>query len=221
MSIRRKRGFNSIGEKYGMLKVISEAPKRIQPSGQSPRRFICLCECGKITDVLALHLIRGRTVSCGCKNKTQGITKNDKVVFDKWRAMINRCKPNAIDSHRYFYRGIKVCDEWSKFKVFNEWALKNGCKRELHLDRIDNDKGYYPENCRFVETKINHNNRGDTLFVTYKGEKIAFMLLMQKKNIVNSNQRTIRDRIKRGWNADEAIDKPIKQGNYYHQRRLS
>ena len=212
---RRKWGFNPIGEKYGKLTVISEAPKRIQPSGQKPRRFICKCDCGKETDVLGLHLVRGRIESCGCICKTKN-GESATRLHRKWKSMIERCYPNSINSKNYYEKGIRVCDEWhNNYLAFKKWALENGYKRKLTIDRIDNSKGYYTENCRFITGIENINNRDITLFVIYKGERVAFMPLMRRLNITDETRLgTIRARIKRGHCGDYAIDTPTRKGNY-------
>lgn len=69
--------------------------------------------------------------------------------------------------HRYGGRGIKVCDEWRKFIPFYEWCIKNGLADGLHLDRIDNDGNYCPQNCRFVTPKENANNKLQTGYGGY------------------------------------------------------
>ena len=214
MKERRKHGFNPIGQKFGKLEVIKEAERMILPSGQKPRRFICKCECGNETNVLGLHLVRGRISSCGCIQKVlngESLTP----VCRCYKAMKERCGEKYIDAHRYYHRGIKVCQEWqNNYFVFRDWALSNGFKKGLQIDRIDNDKGYEPNNCRFVTNVENVNNRGNTFYVNYKGQKMSFMLIMHDKKIANMHHATIRNRIQRGWSADKAIDTPIKKGNY-------
>ena len=69
--------------------------------------------------------------------------------------MRSRCnRPNYPEAHLYFNRGIKVCAEWEDFSKFYTWALSHGWQNGLFLDRIDNDKGYSQENCRFVTASI-------------------------------------------------------------------
>ena len=65
--------------------------------------------------------------------------------------------------HNYQDRGITVCDEWLVFESFRDWALSHGYKEGFQIDRIDNDKGYCPENCRWVSPKENTNNRRNTI----------------------------------------------------------
>lgn len=213
MNIRRKWRFNPIGEKYGMLTVIAEAEKILLPSGQKPRRFICECECGKKTNVLLLHLVRQRIRSCGCLSKVlNGESKHP--ICRSFKSMHERCAPGYFQRHSYFEKGITVCDEWSDYLTFKKWATENGFKKGLQIDRIDNSKGYAPDNCRFVTNIVNVNNRDNTFRVIYHGEEMPIMEVFRKKNIDEVHHGAIRGRIKRGWDIDSAIDTPTRTGNY-------
>lgn len=76
-----------------------------------------------------------------------------------WADMHKRCKPEYQGAHRYHARGIGVCSGWSDWRTFREWALANGWRRGLEIDRRDNDRGYSPENCRFVTDLEQSRNR--------------------------------------------------------------
>ena len=128
--------------------------------------------------------------------------------------MIERCMENNIDRDCYFDRGITVCDEWlGSFKAFEKWALENGYEKSLNIDRIDNNKGYSSDNCRFVTPRINQNNKRDTLYIEYNGEKKPICIVLYDIG-KRADYATIFGRIKRGWDAQTAIDTPIKKGNY-------
>lgn len=128
--------------------------------------------------------------------------------------MRNRCSSKKyIDAHRYIQRGITVCPEWNKFDAFESWAMSNGFNPGLTIDRIDNNKGYSPDNCRFVDQRTNCNNREVTLMVDYHGSKVSLKMLMHEKQ-KDSHYWTIYQRIKRGWDHTEAIDTPIRIGAY-------
>ena len=81
-------------------------------------------------------------------------------LYDTWVSMRQRCNNENRENYpHYGGRGISVCDEWNNADTFIEWALNNGWKKVLQLDRRDNDGNYHPNNCRFVTPKINSNNR--------------------------------------------------------------
>jgi hypothetical protein len=204
-----------VSGKYNMLTVVEEMPRHTQPGGGTVRMIRCSCECGGETTLPLSHLVHGRVKSCGCLMPLHG--QSGSKLHTTWRGMMNRVKPNAIDSHRYYDRGIKVCDEWKKYPAFSEWARSNGYVEGLTIDRIDNDNGYFPGNCRFVTQTDNANNRSTTIRVTYKGEHKSIRSILNPLG-KGKHTGTIMERIGRGWNVDEAIDTPIRVGNYGKRR---
>ena len=92
-------------------------------------------------------------------------------VYRVWTSIISRCEDKKRECYKHYGgRGITVCDEWHNPEVFMEWALDNGYESNLQIDRIDNDKGYSPLNCRFVTRKVNSQNRRSTQYLTINGE---------------------------------------------------
>jgi hypothetical protein len=203
------------GERYGMLTVIGEGMKKITPSGQVNRQIHCKCDCGTEKDIILLHLVRNRISSCGCSVKTrngEGASSLCKV----WRQMKRRCseKAGTKEKELYYNRGIRVCDEWiDDYSAFKEWAIQNGYKSKLTIDRINNYLGYTPDNCRLVTQKENANNKRNTIMITYKGETQSLQMLLAKLGLQKSSA-TYKQRINNGWNHDNVIDKPIKKKNY-------
>jgi hypothetical protein len=201
------------GERFGKLIVLGEGITVRRPSGQTNRTIKCKCDCGTEKDILLLHLIRNRTKSCGCINKTKK-GKSNTVYGILLNSMRTRCKENYFERHLYFDKDIKVCDEWlNDIDTFISFCKKNGYEKGLQIDRIDNSKGYSPDNCRFVTPKQNVNNRDNTVYVYYKNEKISLRILLERLNLLH-NFAPIYARIKRGVEHNKAIDTPIRIGNY-------
>lgn len=161
---------NLKGMKFGKLEVISRAGSN--SAGKALWR--CRCECGNETLVPTYRLTSGQTKSCGCKkyeshNKKHGMTKTD--IHNKWVQMRQRCNQKNCKAYKdYGAKGIRVCDEWNDFEPFWKWSIENGYCYGLSLDRIDNSKGYSPENCRWVEWKEQCNNRRSNILIEYNGE---------------------------------------------------
>lgn len=196
------------GERYGHLTIIKEADRIKTPSGQTNRVFKCKCDCGNIKKVRLAHLRHGRIKSCGCYSRALN-GKSDTPIGKSYRAMRYRCSPSYFESQYYHERGIKVCQEWlNDFSLFEKWAKNNGFKKGLQLDRIDNDKGYSPDNCRYVDSITNANNTRRTIYIDYKGEGISLKLLLREKGLFK-HFAAIYSRIKRGWNPEKAVDTPI------------
>lgn len=128
----------------------------------------CVCECGKQVYVTTGNLSQGRTKSCGCWNrertsnllKTHGESNKSRLYFI-WKNMRQRClNPNNPRFKDYGARNITVCDEWLKsYELFRDWALSHGYEERLTLDRVNNDQGYSPSNCRWATYKEQNNNR--------------------------------------------------------------
>ena len=164
------------GKRTGRLTIIEESKKR---NNEGRICWICKCDCGKLVEVDGKSLRNGNTKSCGClqkdrvrqSNKTHGLRKTR--LYNIHADMRRRCdNPNRHAYQRYGGRGIKVCEEWmNNFQAFYDWAMSNGYKEGLQIDRIDNDGDYTPENCRWVTTKENNNNRRDNVKIEIDGEE--------------------------------------------------
>ena len=118
-------------------------------------------------------------------------------IYSVWKSMRNRCNnPSHIAYKRYGGIGISVCEEWNKsFEAFDAWAISHGYSDEMTLDRIDNDKGYSPDNCRWASRKAQANNRKNNTLVQI-GEKIQ--TIAQWADEYNLKYDTVWRRYKRG-----------------------
>lgn len=163
-----KRRIDIVGKRYGRLTVIEYGPDWLDRKGKHWGRSYCQCDCGMRVLVRDSSLRSGLTVSCGCYNReraasihrTHGFSHKD-PLYTVWKGIRERCtNPRQIKNWRHYGgRGITVCREWDDFMSFRTWALSHGWRRGLQIDRIDNDKGYSPDNCRCVTGSENCKNR--------------------------------------------------------------
>ena len=121
-------------------------------------------------------------------HKTHGMSRiNGKhpILYGRWANIKDRCyNPNSKDYEKYGGRGITVCEEWKEsYEAFHFWAMSHGFRPELQIDRIENDKGYSPDNCRWVTPKINSNNRRNSVSVEYKGEMMGILDVAEATDI--------------------------------------
>lgn len=154
-SVMGKKRIVKPGDKYGDRVIIKEVDNK-----KGLRAFLCECKCGYRNEVRLNDLVRGKSAQCpSCSNKTHGLRSH--LLYGIWAGIKDRChNPKGKDKARYKDRGIIVCDEWrDNFKAFYNWAITNGWKKGLQIDRIDNDGNYEPNNCRFVTPRQNALNK--------------------------------------------------------------
>ena len=152
------------GERFCKLVVIREAGRKNRNVA-----WLCKCDCGAEVVISGDSLRGERTKSCGCLSRER-ITKHGcsrEPWYKVFYSMMERCGhwEGGDERHLRHYRdrGITVCEEWRNSpRAFGDWLLAHGWRKGLQIDRYDNDKGYYPDNCRVVTSKENANNRRDT-----------------------------------------------------------
>lgn len=137
-----------------------------------------------------------------------------------WTSMKARCtNPRCKSFKHYGGRGIRVCEEWAQsFEAFQAWALPNGYTDNLTIDRIDNDKGYDPDNCRWVDRTTQSRNRRNNRFLTYNGETRT---IGEWAEIVGIRNEVIWHRVvTHGWDIEKALLTPVKSYKPRQRRKL-
>lgn len=204
------------GKTFGRLTVI----ERAAVEHKNYAVWLCRCSCGNTKFVRSCHLINGATTSCGCYQKEMASKANTTHhlsrtrLYNEWQHMKKRCYWKNYKAYSFYGgKGIVVCDEWKdSFEAFRQWALNNGYSDELTLDRIDINKNYEPDNCRWTTKYIQANNRSICRIVEYHGEQGVYEGMCRKLNV---NQTTIRYRMKKGYSFEEAVDNFDKTAPYY------
>ncbi len=207
---------NLKGKRFGMLKVLERSNNH-----GNQTYWKCQCECGNIIEVKASRLKQGEKTNCGCvarkigyyksgipKNKTHGMSNTR--LYRIYKKMYRRCYcPKTKYYENYGGRGIYICSEWLDdhgFENFYKWAINNGYSDDLSIDRIDNDREYSPDNCRWATKKEQANNTRSTVFLTYKGEKKP---ASEWSKITGIPQDTLTTRKRNGWTDEECIKTPL------------
>lgn len=153
------------GQRFGSLTV----SEKYSVTKNGACCWVCLCDCGRTAVISGAKLRQGVTKTCGSKEHqaeraSSNFAKHKKSntrLYNIWQKMKQRCSYAGYHAfNHYGGRGIKVCDEWlHNFQSFYYWAMANGYTDSLSIDRIDNDKGYSPENCRWIPFAEQSRNR--------------------------------------------------------------
>lgn len=151
------------GKRFGRLVVVKRHGTHITKSGSKSVTWECRCDCGGTTIVSGYNLKRGHTKSCGCIRKEMHTThgQTDTRLFHIWQGIKTRCyTKTSVNYKKYGAKGITMCDEWKDdFRAFYRWSMANGYLDELSIDRIDGNKGYSPDNCRWADIYTQNQNR--------------------------------------------------------------
>jgi hypothetical protein len=202
------------GRKFGKLTVVS-LKKVIAGAG---RIWTCQCECGNINLVRTGYLLSGHTKSCGClaresasnRAKHNGVKGGKRSrLYNIWINIKQRCEnPNIPNFTLYGGRKIIMCEEWHDFGSFQKWSFSNGYTDRLTIDRIDGNGNYEPTNCRWVNQKVQQNNRRNNRIINFEGKAYTLARLAEKSNLLPD---TLRRRIdKYGWSLDDAVKTPAR-----------
>lgn len=136
-------------------------------------------------------------------------------LYKRWCKMKSRCtNPNDWQWKDYGGRGITLCQEWFVYEMFAEWAKNSGYKPHLTLDRKDNNKGYSPENCRWVSQRVQHQNKRSTVHATAFGETKPLIEWARDKRFT-IKYVTLLKRLRSGLSLEVALLKPHRSKNGY------
>lgn len=189
-------------ERFTVINLIDPVYVQYKNGKVKKNYWLCKCDCGNVFSKLAAHI--KTTKNCpDCSNKNKITTPNmvralreyNKRQHDAaskyprlktiWYRMIDRCyNVNHISFKSYGLKGIAVCDKWKhSFKEFEDWAVLNGYKDNLSIDRIKSSGNYEPSNCRWATKLEQSNNRRDNVRLIYYGEPITIGNLARKLNL--------------------------------------
>lgn len=187
------------GKTFGCLKAIN----RIDNDN-----WLCVCVCGNITIARATRFLYTPNPSCGCTIKTHGMSKTK--AYRRWANMLGRCRKKTHSLYKYYgARGITVCKRWLDFENF--YKDMGDCPKGLTIERMDNDKGYSPDNCKWGTYKEQANNRRPSskicLPIEFKGQKLTRPEWAKKLGL---NYDTLWIRLQR-WSIERALTEPLQQ----------
>ena len=213
----RKAIFQDLtGKRFNYLMVIEYAGRK---NGRTMWR--CKCDCGNEVIVDTNSLKSGNTTACGCRqylgwgqNRTHGMSKTR--IYREWQSMKGRCNnPQNTYYQNYGGRGISVCDEWmgqNGFEHFYKWSIENGYSDELTIDRIDNDRNYCPDNCRWVDRFVQMNNQRGNRLIEHDGKVQSLAMWAREYGL---KPRIVSSRLKYGWEFEDAIKIPVGEVGSY------
>jgi hypothetical protein len=207
------------GQRYGRLVVLEPIKKTPQKRRGFRKYWLCRCDCGNEKYVEHGHLRSGDTRSCGClrrevsaaRQRTHGYSHTR--THNIWQSMRQRCNNANAPAHSdYGGRGIQICDRWvNSFENF--LADMGECPSDSHtIDRIDNNKGYSPENCRWATMKEQTRNTRRNRILEFDGKSLC---LQEWAEITGLKRTTIAERINRGWTVEEALTTPILRRKFH------
>ncbi len=208
---------NMIGLVFGRLTVAA-----FSHTHNGRAMWSCACICGKPAVVSGKLLRAGHTQSCGClgvevrvaATKKHGASRSNDRTYNCWKDMRKRCNnPSSAYYHRYGGRGIRVCPAWDDYNTF--LADMGPCPEGYSIERINIDKGYEPENCKWIPADRQQRNTSKSRYITALGKT---QLLVEWAEEYGLPAKNISARIdKLGWAAEKAITTPTRAA----KRRLA
>lgn len=174
-------------KKFNRLTVLDIRKRKINKRYVTELR--CLCDCGNIKYIDKYSVLSGRSKSCGCLHKEIAKKVNtihgerNTRLYRTWYHMKSRCTCITDPKYKnYGERGITVCDDWNDFLKFKEWAYNNGYDDSLTIERIDVNKGYSPDNCKWITISEQSNNKTCSHYFKYNNKIYS---LKELSNVLN------------------------------------
>jgi hypothetical protein len=187
-----------IGDKFGYCQVLEFSHYKYKKPF-----YKCLCNCGNIFSTDKYSLLNGVTKSCGCGivHYTHGMSKTK--IYRIWVSMKERCYNKTNKRYPdYGGRGINICNRWLySFENFLEDMGEH--PENMTLERIDNNKGYELNNCKWATPKEQASNRRNNVYLTYQGQT---KLLKTWAKEFHLKEQTLRKRISRKWSTKRALE---------------
>lgn len=191
------------GMRFGKLVAIRIDHIEERKNGRKHTMWLCKCDCGNETITSVSHLKSGVTSSCGCiRMSKNGLSRTRLSAI--YNGMISRCYDEKDTAFKnYGGRGIYLCDEWrNSFMSFYNWSVNNGYDDFLTIERINNDKGYSPENCKWATRIEQANNKRNNVMIDNGKETHT---ISQWSRITGINKATLDYRHRKGYSPDKIL----------------
>ena len=205
-----------IGQRHGRLVCVEYLGLQKRGDGRNNKMWKCVCDCGN-EKIVTTNSFKS-SMSCGCYKKDvihdlRYKGDDSKRLYGIYRQMKLRCYDSSSKHYKnYGLRGIRICGEWlgdDGLDNFRKWAIESGYHKGLTIDRRDNNKDYSPDNCRWVDMKIQSNNKRNNVWLEMNGKTQTLTQWCEEYNVPYPR---VRVRIRNmGWTLQEALTTPIYQ----------
>jgi hypothetical protein len=217
-----KQGTSDLtGQRFGMLVVLRRG-KTLKSSSMDSRHagayryfWICRCDCGKQAEVVRGNLKCGSVQSCGCLQRKRASEANAKhrgkklhtLAYNSWLSMRQRCNPNHKDKYPNYAGVVAIDPRWDSFENF--LADMGDCPNYHTLDRIKNELGYSPDNCRWATYLQQAENRKSARPLTLNGITMSMKKWAEKTGIQRTTIKMRIDQLK--WSIERALTTPVQR----------